>query len=175
MKKLLLVFGVLLLSLGLAACGESKKDNDPPKENASKAKKADNVAKDYKFGKYYEIGNEQFKVEFKVNSVKRLDKNSDDVVDLSSNYSNLKDFVLVDYTYKALTDVDDATLDGSNFTFIDSTGQVGMESSNRGMVIKPIKAGQVMHTQIGVGFENKGNDIKIQIGKVTFSGKIKNK
>ncbi|MBC2368137.1 hypothetical protein HBP99_05790 [Listeria booriae] len=183
MKQRLGLLGILfILSLVLFACGndESASKN---KDTASKTEETQTEAEtteqespttneDYTFGKDYDIGNEELAATLKINYAKRVPSETTDVVDLSSNYSELKDFVIVDYTYTGLTDIGEFDLDGSNFTFLDSSDQTGLTSSNRALPTKDIKKGQAVHTQIGVGFENVGDTITIKLGNVSFKGDI---
>lgn len=145
----------------------------PSPEFVSKVNEEEKEESANPFGEEVDIGNESLQATIKFNYAKRItDRDNPDIADLSHNYSSLQDFVLVDYTYTGITDIDDYSLDGSNFTFLDDADTVGMVSSNRGMPIRAIKSGQSMHTQIGVGFENKGEKIQIQIGNLTFTGNI---
>lgn len=176
-----MMFAILLLSIGLASCGNdsntSKGEKEVTKSEAEEKPDTEEQempaeSEDYVFGKDYDIGNEELAATLKINYVKRVPKETTDIVDLSSNYPELKDFVIVDYTYKGLTDIGQFDLDGASFTFLDSSGQTGMTSSNRALPTKEIKKGQTVHTQIGVGFENIGDEITIQLGNVSFKGNI---
>lgn len=126
------------------------------------------------FGKPALLGDGENVAELTINSVDQVSPGEDMVVDISSNESDKKQFVIVSYTLKAIKgDITVDDFDGSNLSIADSQNQIGSTSSNRDNGIpEELKEGQSIKLRIGAGFVNSGDTSTIVFGNDTWTGNI---
>lgn len=145
------------------------------KANSSSASaQSSSVEKSVPFGTSKAMGNGSMAATVTMVSAQQVDPNEAGVTDLSHNYPNLKQFVMVTYKVTALTDsIPTDTFDGANFSYVDDQGSMGQTSSNRDPgTAESIDKGQSVTLRIGVGLENQSSNLKVEIGNVTFEGAI---
>ncbi|ATO43377.1 hypothetical protein [Loigolactobacillus coryniformis] len=142
-------------------------DNDSTSESSSSSKTVP-------FGTVNAMGNGSMAANLTMISAQQADPNDASVTDLSHNYPNLKQFVIVTYKVEALSDsIPTDTVDGAYFSYVDDQGSMGQTSSNRDPgTAESINKGQSITLRIGVGLENVSKTIEVQSGNVTFKGDI---
>ena len=126
------------------------------------------------FGKSDMVGNGDMVADMTVNSVQKVDPSDSMVVDVSSNYDGMQQYVIVNYTIKAIKgDIPLDDFDGSELSVTDSNGTIGTQSSNRdnGMP-DTLSEGQSADLRIGVCLKHSGNDVTIKFNDLTWKGQI---
>lgn len=143
-------------------------------DDASSEESSSDSSATLAFGKSEMLKNGDSIVEITVNSVDQVSADDSMVVDISSNESDKKQFVIVSYTIKAIKGTlttDD--FDGSNLSIADSQNSVGSTSSNRDNgTPDELKTGQSIKLRIGAGFEHTGDKATVSFGNSTWSGSI---
>lgn len=145
------------------------------KANSSSASaQSSSVEKSVPFGTAKAMGNGSMAATVTMISAQQADPNEAGVTDLSHNYPNLKQFIIVTYKVTALTDsIPTDSFDGANFSYVDDQGTMGQTSSNRDPgTAESISKGQSVNLRIGIGLENQSSNLKVEIGNVTFEGAI---
>ncbi|WP_125708231.1 hypothetical protein [Companilactobacillus zhongbaensis] len=135
---------------------------------------AEDSAKVLSFGDEDMLSNDGMVIGIKVNSVQRVDPNDVSVTDISHNYDNMKQYVILNYTITAIKGtipLDD--FDGYNFTVADSNGTIGTSSSNRDPgTPDSLSEGQNANLRIGIGLEHDGDDVSIVFNDIQWQGMI---
>lgn len=133
-----------------------------------------NNTKPLAFGKGDMVGNTDMAATITVDSVQKVDPSNDMVVDVSSNYSGMQQYVIVNYTVSSVKGeipLDD--FDGSELSVADSNGTIGVQSSNRDNgVPDTLSEGQNANLRIGVGLKHSGNNVTIKFNDLTWKGQI---
>lgn len=126
------------------------------------------------FGKGDMVGNGDMVADVTVNSVQKVDPSDSMVVDVSSNYEGMQQYVIVDYTVSSIKgDIPLEDFDGSELSVADSNGTIGTQSSNRDNgTPDTLSEGQNADLRIGVGLKHTGNDVTIKFNNLTWKGQI---
>lgn len=136
--------------------------------------KTSSSSKPMEFGKGDMVGNSDMVADVTVNSVQEVDASNDMVVDVSSNYDGMQQYVIVNYTVSSIKGnipLDD--FDGSELSVADSNGTIGTQSSNRDNgTPDTLSEGQSADLRIGVGLKHSGNDVTIKFNNLTWKGQI---
>lgn len=130
--------------------------------------------KSMSFGQSDMVGNSDIVAEITINSVQKVDPSDVSVVDVSSNYSGMEQYVIVNYTVKSIKgDIPLDDFDGSELSVADANGTIGTQSSNRDNGIPDILSeNQNADLRIGVGLKHSGNDITVKFNDLTWKGQI---
>ncbi len=153
---------------------EVTKDNIVNKKNfvVKPAKVKEKVQK-LSFGKSTLLGNDSEVVEMSVDSVDQVSSDDSMVVDVSSNESNMKQFVIVTYTIKAVKGTIDLNdFDGSELDVYDSKDTAGSASSNRDDTPDTLHKGQSAKLRIGFGLHNSSDTATVAFGDNMWTGNI---
>ncbi|WP_125772155.1 hypothetical protein [Companilactobacillus furfuricola] len=142
--------------------------------NDSSSNISSSSSKSMAFGKGDMVGNSNMVATITVNSVQRVDPSNDMVVDVSSNYSGMQQYVIVNYTVSSVKgDIPLDDFDGSELSVADSNGTIGTQSSNRDNgVPDTLSEGQNVNLRIGVGLKHSGNEVTIKFNDLTWKGQI---
>lgn len=126
------------------------------------------------FGKGDMVGNSDMAADITIKSVQKVDPSNDMVVDVSSNYSGMQQYVIVNYTVSSVKgDIPLDDFDGSELSVADSNGTIGIQSSNRDNgTPDTLSEGQNADLRIGVGLKHSGNDVTIKFNDLTWKGQI---
>lgn len=144
------------------------------KVESSSSEKTESSDTTMAFGKSVMLKSGSTIIELTVNSVNQVSADDSIVVDISSNESDKKQFVIVSYTLKAIKGtITTDDFDGSNLSIADSQNSIGSTSSNRDNGIPDeVKTGQSIKLRIGAGFEHTGDTATVSFGDNTWSGNI---
>lgn len=127
-----------------------------------------------KFGKPVLLTNGSEKVQMEIENVQQVDPNDDSVVDVSSNYKQTHQYVVVNYKVTALSkkvNLDD--FDGYNLHLYDGKGESSIASSNRDAdAPEHLYKGDTQVMEIGEGLRNNSNHVTIHFAGQTWKGNI---
>ena len=127
-----------------------------------------------KFGQPVTLSKGKQKAKMVIQSVKVVDPDDDLVTDVSHNYKETHQYVIVTYQVTALSNkisLDD--FDGSNLSVYDSKGQSSIASSNRDSVTpEELHRGETQIMKIGVGLRSKSSKVTIHFGDETWKGNV---
>lgn len=116
------------------------------------------------------------KIRMTVQSVQQVDPDDLLVTDISHNYKQTHQYVVVTYKVTALSSkVDLDTFDGSNLSVYDGKGQSSITSSNRDSVTpNKLHKGETQVMEIGEGLRNKSSQVTVHFSNETWKGAITN-
>lgn len=127
-----------------------------------------------KFNKPVVLTNSSEKVRMEIENVQQVDPNDDSVVDVSSNYKQTHQYVVVNYKVTALSkkvNLDD--FDGYNLHLYDGKGESSIASSNRDTdTPEHLYKGDTQVMEIGEGLRNNSNRVTIHFAGQTWKGSI---
>lgn len=146
----------------------------PYADKKASTKSESSSSKPMDFGKGDMVGNSDMVASITVNSVQKVDPSNDMVVDVSSNYSGMQQYVIVNYTVSSVKgDIPLDDFDGSELSVADSNGTIGTQSSNRDNgVPDTLSEGQNADLRIGVGLKHSGNEVTVKFNDLTWKGQI---
>lgn len=173
MKKIGLICASILVCGVLAGCSDNTNSSTTSKATTT-SKKVDNTT--YKFGQSVTLAKGDQKAKMVIQSVTTVDPDDTLVTDISHNYKDTHQYVVVTYKITAISNkVDLNAFDGSNVSVYDSKGQSSITSSNRDSVTpKELHKGETQVMKIGVGLRTKSSKITIHYGDDTWKGKVDN-
>lgn len=173
LKKIGLICVSILVCGSLAGCGNNTNSSTTSKATTA-SKKVDNTT--YKFGQSVILAKGDQKAKMVIQSVTTVDPDDTLVTDVSHNYKDTHQYVIVTYKITAISNkVDLDAFDGSNVSVYDSKGQSSITSSNRDSVTpKELHKGETQVMKIGVGLRAKSSKVTIHYGDDTWRGKIDN-
>ena len=173
MKKIGLICASILVCGVLAGCSDNTNSSTTSKATTT-SKKVDNTT--YKFGQSVTLAKGDQKAKTVIQSVTTVDPDDTLVTDISHNYKDTHQYVVVTYKITAISNkVDLNAFDGSNVSVYDSKGQSSITSSNRDSVTpKELHKGETQVMKIGVGLRTKSSKITIHYGDDTWKGKVDN-
>ena len=173
MKKIGLICASILVCGVLAGCSDNTNSSTTSKATTT-SKKVDNTT--YKFGQSVTLAKGDQKAKMVIQSVTTVDPDDNLVTDISHNYKDTHQYVVVTYKITAISNkVDLNAFDGSNVSVYDSKGQSSITSSNRDSVTpKELHKGETQVMKIGVGLRTKSSKITIHYGDDTWKGKVDN-
>ena len=173
MKKIGLICASILVCGVLAGCSDNTNSSTTSKATTT-SKKVDNTT--YKFGQSVTLAKGDQKAKMVIQSVTTVDPDDTLVTDISHNYKDTHQYVVVTYKITAISKkVDLNAFDGSNVSVYDSKGQSSITSSNRDSVTpKELHKGETQVMKIGVGLRTKSSKITIHYGDDTWKGKVDN-
>lgn len=173
MKKIGLICASILVCGGLAGCGNNTNSSTTSKATTT-SKKVDNTT--YKFGQSVTLAKGDQKAKMVIQSVTTVDPDDTLVTDVSHNYKDTHQYVVVTYKVTAISNkVDLDAFDGSNVSVYDSKDQSSITSSNRDSVTpKELHKGETQVMKIGVGLRTKSSKVTIHYGDDTWKGKVDN-
>ena len=173
MKKIGLICASILVCGVLAGCSDNTNSSTTSKATTT-SKKVDNTT--YKFGQSVTLAKGDQKAKMVIHSVTTVDPDDTLVTDISHNYKDTHQYVVVTYKITAISNkVDLNAFDGSNVSVYDSKGQISITSSNRDSVTpKELHKGETQVMKIGVGLRTKSSKITIHYGDDTWKGKVDN-
>lgn len=153
---------------------QKQKSKSSKIKNNSSDNSVNNKKVNLQFGQTADLINGDKIIQMQVETVKNVDPNDSMVTDISHNYPNAKQFVIVTYKVTAEKgDIDLNQFDGSELLIADATGEIGTQSSNRDNGIpQSLSQGQNITLRIGVGFNNTGNTSTVKFLGNTWSGNI---
>lgn len=170
MKKIGLICVTIFTCLSLVACGSSSSSN-PNSNNHSVQSESVN-----KFGKPVLLTNNSNgqKVKMTIQSVKQVNPNENMVTDISHNYKQTHQYVIVTYKIKAISNkVNLNDFDGSNLAIYDSKHQSSIASSNRDSVTpKYLHKGEIQVMEIGEGLRTQSSNVTIHFANETWKGPV---
>lgn len=169
MKKIGLICAVALAGMSLAACGNNK--SKTTNDTASSAKVTESVNK---FGQNVLLSKGDQKARMVIQSVKVVDPDDNLVTDISHNYKDTHQYVIVTYKVTAVSNkINLDAFDGSNLSLYDSKGQSSVPSSNRESVTpNQLHKGETQVMKMGFGLRAKSSKVTIHYGDETWKGKI---
>ena len=173
MKKIGLICASILVCGVLAGCSDNTNSSTTSKATTT-SKKVDNTT--YKFEQSVTLAKGDQKAKMVIQSVTTVDPDDTLVTDISHNYKDTHQYVVVTYKITAISNkVDLNAFDGSNVSVYDSKGQSSITSSNRDSVTpKELHKGETQVMKIGVGLRTKSSKITIHYGDDTWKGKVDN-
>ena len=173
MKKIGLICASILVCGVPAGCSDNTNSSTTSKATTT-SKKVDNTT--YKFGQSVTLAKGDQKAKMVIQSVTTVDPDDTLVTDISHNYKDTHQYVVVTYKITAISNkVDLNAFDGSNVSVYDSKGQSSITSSNRDSVTpKELHKGETQVMKIGVGLRTKSSKITIHYGDDTWKGKVDN-
>ena len=173
MKKIGLICASILVCGVLAGCSDNTNSSTTSKATTT-SKKVDNTT--YKFGQSVTLAKGDQKAKMVIQSVTTVDPDDTLVTDISHNYKDTHQYVVVTYKITAISNkVDLNAFDGSNVSVYDSKGQSSITSSNRDSdTPKELHKGETQVMKIGVGLRTKSSKITIHYGDDTWKGKVDN-
>lgn len=172
MKKIGLICASILLCGSLTACGNESSSNTSESKNST----SEITSTTNKFGQSVNLTKGKQKAKMVIQNVKVVDPNDDLVTDISHNYKETHQYVIVTYKVTALSNkINLSDFDGSNLSVYDSKGQSSIASSNRDSVTPDeLHKGETQVMKIGVGLRAKSSKVTIHFGDETWKGKITN-
>ena len=121
MKKIGLICASILVCGVLAGCSDNTNSSTTSKATTT-SKKVDNTT--YKFGQSVTLAKGDQKAKMVIQSVTTVDPDDTLVTDISHNYKDTHQYVVVTYKITAISNkVDLNAFDGSNVSVYDSKGQ----------------------------------------------------
>lgn len=165
-----LIVGALYIGIGYVGFGIAA---DQALNSAESSQPSEVVTKSA-FGKSRILTNGDQKVSMTVTSVQTVGSDDSMVVDVSHNYDGLKQYAIINYKVKALSnDIDLDQFDGSELKVLDSKKESGVMSSNRDSgTPDKLSKGETANLRIGVGFYHNGNTATVGMGNEEWTGTI---
>jgi hypothetical protein len=110
-----------------------------------------------------------------ITGVKQVGADDDLVTDVSHNYKDTKEYVVVSYKVTALSNkvsIDD--FDGGELSLFDNKHESSIVSSNRdgNYSTNDLHKGETQDMRIGFGMKHKGSTVTIHFANQTWKGKI---
>lgn len=171
MKKIGLICASILVCGGLAGCGNNTNPSTTSKAKTTSAKTSNTT---HKFGQSVTLAKGDQKAKMVIQSVATVDPDNTLVTDVSHNYKDTHQYVVVTYKVTAISNkVNLDAFDGSNVSVYDSKGQSSITSSNRDSVTpKELHKDETQVMKIGVGLRTKSSNVTIHYGDDTWKGKV---